>query len=92
MSWIETVVTVSNDILIVAGALCVLLLVVILWNLLWMVIRAKSFITQTQRTYHQLTTYVLEPFKYISHRLADKAEEDDEEEYELELPKKKKKK
>lgn len=52
-------------------------------------------VKQTQRTYNQITTLVLEPFKFITQWLwahLDDGEEDDDIDIEMELPKKKKKK
>lgn len=84
----ELIVAVAHDVLIVAGAVCVLLLLVILWYVLGMVIQAKRMIRQTQHTYAQITTYLLEPFKYLSHWLF---QEDEEEEVVSPSPRRKRK-
>ena len=65
----ETIVTVAHDILIVAGAICVLLMIVILIALFGLIMRANAMIKQTQRTYSQITMMVLEPFKFITNWL-----------------------
>jgi len=89
----ETIVTVAQDILIIAGALCVILLLVILWYVLGLVIRAKAMIAQTQRTYNQVTMLILEPFKFLTSWLSNHLDAgDDDDEIEMELPKKRKKK
>ncbi len=88
----DIILTIATDILLIAWAICVLLLVAILWHLLWIVIKAKAFVVNTQNTYNQIMTYVLEPIKYLSTRLMTRDEEDEEDEDELPKPKKKKKK
>ncbi len=89
----ETIVTVAHDILIVAGAICVILMIVILIALLGLIMRANTMIKQTQRTYNQITTLVLEPFKFLTSWLSNHLDAgDDDDDIEMELPRKKKKK
>ncbi len=94
MPIMETILTVSHDILMIAGALCVILLLFILCYVLSLVMKVKSFVNQTQRTYNQMTMYVLEPFKFLTQWLVshvDGSDDDDDEEMEVTVSKKKKK-
>ncbi len=74
----ETVVDVAYMVLLVGGALCVLVLLVMLVYVMLFMIKAKHMVDTTQKTYEQAMYYALSPLQKLTTWLWEEVEEDEE--------------